>query len=119
MEATLSTKRLTSEAGPVADLLHALANENRLLILCRIAEAGEANVGSLGEAVGLSQSAISQHLAVMRNQGLVTFRRERQTVLYRIADRRIGSLLAFLQSTFCQPRSRGGTNRKDDVNGTA
>lgn len=106
MEATASMKTLSRKAGAVADLLRGLANENRLLILCRIAEAGEASVGSLGEAIGLSQSAVSQHLAILRAEGLVAFRRDRQTLWYRVADPRIGSLLSFLQVNFCQPQRR-------------
>ena len=85
----------------VADLLRAIANERRLMILCKLVEWGEANVTSLAEAVGLSQSALSQHLAKMRDEGLVTFRRESQTLWYRVADRRIEDLLATLHQLFC------------------
>ena len=66
--------------------LKLLANENRLLILCRLALAREMSVNDLAEAVGLSQSALSQHLAKMREEGLLATRREAQTVFYRIAD---------------------------------
>ena len=86
----------------VAGLLRAIANERRLMILCKLVEWGEANVTSLAEAVGLSQSALSQHLAKMRDEGLVTFRRESQTLWYRIADRRIEELLATLHHLFCE-----------------
>ena len=55
------------------------------------------------EAVGLSQSALSQHLARMRAEGLVTYRRESQTLWYRIADPRIEQLFATLYSLFCKP----------------
>ena len=77
------------KATEVADILRALANERRLMILCKLVEWGEANVTSLTEAVGLSQSALSQHLAKMRDEGIVTTRRESQTIWYRIADPRI------------------------------
>ena len=87
----------------MADLLQALANERRLMILCKLVEWGEANVTSLAEAVGLSQSALSQHLAKMRDEGIVTFRRESQTLWYRIADPRIEQLFATLHGLFCRP----------------
>lgn len=88
-------------AAEVAEALRALSNERRLMILCKLVECGEANVSSLGEAVGLSQSALSQHLAVMREQGIVTFRRQGQTLWYRIADPRIERLLATLHDLYC------------------
>ena len=72
------------------------------MILCKLVEWGEVNVTTLAEAVGLSQSALSQHLAKMRDEGLVTFRRESQTLWYRIADRRIEQLFATLHDLFCQ-----------------
>lgn len=89
----------------VATILRTLANERRLMILCKLVESGEANVTSLANAVGLSQSALSQHLARMREEGLVTFRRESQVIWYRIADPRIEQLLATLDRLFCR-RSR-------------
>jgi ArsR family transcriptional regulator len=91
------------KAAMVADLLRAIGNERRLLILCKLVEWGEANVGALADAVGLSQSALSQHLAKMRQEGIVTFRRESQTLWYRIADARIERLFATLHDLFCGP----------------
>jgi len=97
-----------AQATVVADMLRALANERRLMILCRLVECGEATVTSLSDAVGLSQSALSQHLARMRDEGIVTFRRDAQTLWYRIADPRVEQLFATLHSLFCQknPRAR-------------
>jgi ArsR family transcriptional regulator len=77
------------QATEVAAILRELGNERRLMILCKLVEWGEANVSALAEAVGLSQSALSQHLARMRDEKLVTFRRESQVLWYRIADPRI------------------------------
>jgi ArsR family transcriptional regulator, virulence genes transcriptional regulator len=93
---------LERKAAEVAAILGALANERRLMIVCRLVECGEANVTALAEAVGLSQSALSQHLARMRQEGLVTFRRDAQTLWYRIADPRVEQLFATLHSLFCQ-----------------
>ena len=90
-----------ANATEVAQILRALANERRLMILCKLVEWGEANVNSLAEAVGLSQSALSQHLAKMREEGIVAFRREGQTLWYRVADLRIRLLLKQLQKLYC------------------
>lgn len=97
----LEPAELERKAGEVAGILRALANERRLLILCTLAQRGEANVNMLAAAVGLSQSALSQHLAKMREEGLVASRRESQTIWYRITDARIERLLAVLQKEFC------------------
>ena len=90
-----------ANAAEVAQVLRALANERRLMILCKLVEWGEANVTSLTEAVGLSQSALSQHLAKMREEGIVDFRRDGQTLWYRIADTRTKHLLRQLQKLYC------------------
>jgi len=90
-----------ANALEVAQILRALANERRLMILCKLVEWGEASVNSLADAVGLSQSALSQHLAKMREEGIVAFRRESQTLWYRIADPRTEILLAHLQKLYC------------------
>ena len=92
---------LERKAAEAAGLLKLLANENRLLILCRLAVAGEMSVGDLADAVDLSQSALSQHLAKMREDGLVATRREAQTVFYRIADPNAARLLALLKDIYC------------------
>jgi DNA-binding transcriptional ArsR family regulator len=86
----------------VAGILRALGNERRLMILCKLVEAGEMTVGALVDAVGLSQSALSQHLARMRDENIVTFRRDSQTLWYRIKDPRIEQLMAELHRLFCR-----------------
>jgi ArsR family transcriptional regulator len=93
---------LERKAAVVADILRAISNERRLLILCKLVERGEASVNALAAEVGLSQSALSQHLAKMRDEGLVTFRRESQTLWYRIADPRIEQLFGTLHDLFCR-----------------
>lgn len=90
-----------ANAAMVASILRALANERRLMILCKLAEWGEASVGTLSEAAGLSQSATSQHLARMREEELVDFRRDGQTLWYRIAEQRTELLLGYLQKLYC------------------
>ncbi len=103
---TFNAQSFEQAATQVADVLRAIANERRLMILCKLVEWGEANATSLAEAAGLSQSALSQHLAKMRDEGLVTYRRESQTLWYRIADPRIEELFATLHRLFCKPAKR-------------
>jgi len=92
---------LRRNAGAAASMLRALANERRLMILCLLIADVELSAGELAEGVGLSQSATSQHLAKMREEGLVTFRRESQTVHYRIANPGVKRLIATLKVIYC------------------
>lgn len=91
-----------AKAGQVADTLKAIGNARRLMLLCKLVEHGEVTVGDLARDVGLSQSACSQHLAKMRDEGLITFRRESQTLWYAIADTRVEMLLATLYQLYCK-----------------
>ena len=100
-EATEDLDALEAHAAEAARMLRLLANEKRLLVLCHLAGAGELNVGELMNAVGLSQSALSQHLALMREDGLVATRREAQSIYYHIADPRAAKLLETLRAVFC------------------
>lgn len=99
--AAKSMSELTAKAGAAAALMKALSNEHRLLILCHLIAAGELTVGSLVERIGLSQSALSQHLAKLREERLVSFRRDAQTLFYRVSDPRAGQLLQLLRDLFC------------------
>lgn len=82
---TEPVQQLESRATEAARLLKLLANEQRLTVLCRLSHA-ELSVTELGEYVNLSQSALSQHLAKLRADGLVATRRDAQTIYYRLAD---------------------------------
>jgi ArsR family transcriptional regulator len=97
----LPTSEFTRQAGEASRLLKVMANECRLLVLCFLAEAGELSVGELTERVGLSQSALSQHLAKLREEGLVTTRKEAQSVFYRVCDPRAEQVLGLLHQIFC------------------
>lgn len=99
--ATVEMHALEKKAGEVALVLKAIANPRRLLVLCKLAEQGRMSVGQLAAAVGLSQSALSQHLAVMREERLVAFDRDGQTLHYRIADQRLSALLDSLYQIYC------------------
>ena len=92
---------LERKAGDAAQLLKLLANENRLLILCRLVLARELSVNALAKAVGLSQSALSQHLAKMREEDVLATRRDAQTVYYRIADPNAARVLTLLKDIYC------------------
>lgn len=95
-----SLKDMREHAQEVSDFLKTLANENRLLVLCALLE-GEKSVGELNGHIDLSPSALSQHLAWLRETGLVATRREAQTIYYRIADPRILAVMATLKQQFC------------------
>ena len=103
--------RFEQQASQAVTLLKALANEARLLVLCHLAESGELPVGALAIRVGLSQSALSQHLARLREEGLVATRKESQTVYYSVCDPRAGQLLALLHDLFCPELGREDMTR--------
>lgn len=88
-------------AAKAAALLRAMGNENRLLVLCLLIEHGEMSVGALLEHIPLSQSALSQHLAKMREEGLISYRRESQTLYYHIENQNVEALVATLKTLFC------------------
>ena len=94
-------QELTAQAASAARMLKLLGNEYRLLILCFLIAHGEMKVGELVEAVGLSQSALSQHLALLREDGLISFRREAQTLYYRVCDPRAARILKLLKDVYC------------------
>jgi ArsR family transcriptional regulator, virulence genes transcriptional regulator len=96
-----SMNELESRANEAAGLLKALANEKRLMILCKILEHGEMSVMPLAAGVGLSQSALSQHLARMREEGIIAARRDGQAIFYHLADPKVGLILKTLKSTYC------------------
>lgn len=95
--------QLERKAGEMAERLKALGHEGRLLVLCELVKRGEATAGSLTGIAGLSQSALSQHLTRMREEGLIAYRREGQTLWYRIADHRIEELMGELFRLYCGP----------------
>jgi len=97
-----SIEALAPKAAEAARLLRALSNRRRLEALCLLSEAEEMSVGAIARRVSLSHSAASQHLGLMREDGLVATRREGTTIYYRIADRRIGAMLSLLQTLHCE-----------------
>jgi ArsR family transcriptional regulator len=92
-------------AGRAATLLRLLGNERRLMLLCQLAN-GELSVSELQARVGLSQSALSQHLALLREEGVVGTRRESQTIFYRIVDDAAMRVIEPLAELFRPPAMR-------------
>lgn len=97
----LDPGRMRRKAGSAADLLRALANEHRLLILCFLHQ-GEMSVGELEQQLGMRQAHLSQHLARLRADGIVAARRESRSVFYRLGSREAELLVERLYELFCQ-----------------
>ena len=98
----MNLMELQSKAGVVESLLRTVGNRNRLIILCELLK-GERSVTSLQSAVGLSQSALSQHLARLREDDIVATRRESQTIYYSLASDKVGRLIGLLYELYCAP----------------
>jgi DNA-binding transcriptional ArsR family regulator len=96
-------KQLEKNAHKASDLLGAMANTSRLMVLCRLAD-GEKSVSDLQPMIGLSQSALSQHLAVLRRKHLVHTRREGQSIYYSLASGEAASIMHTLHEQFCRQR---------------
>ena len=101
---------MTAHADSASQLLKSLANAQRLRILCLLA-GGERSVGELNELLDLSQSALSQHLARLRDDGLVTTRREAQTIHYRLASGPARRLIKTLHGIYCTSPPRADAAR--------
>lgn len=102
---------LQKNAVHVTALLKAIANPARLIILCQLVD-GERSVGALERAVGLSQSAISQHLAVLRRGDVVASRRDGQTVFYSLASPDVVTLMGTLHDVFCRDVPRAASRAR-------
>lgn len=98
---TMDIANLQDNASKASELLKAMANQSRLMILCNLVE-GEKSVQQLQGHVGLSQSALSQQLAILRGQGLVSNRREAQSVFYSLASEEAETLIGTLYELYCR-----------------
>ena len=106
------------EATPVAEMAHhaedaaqflkLMANPHRLMVLCHLLDA-EMSVSEINAHLPLSQSALSQHLAVLRNSGMVKTRREQQTIYYSLANHGVHAIIAELYQQFCAPHVNGSS----------
>ena len=97
---SIDPEAMRSHAGEATQLLKALSNRSRLMVLCSLAQ-GELTVGQINERVPLSQSALSQHLAVLRRDGLVHTRRSAQTIYYSLAEGPAGRIIETLHEIYC------------------
>lgn len=97
-------EEMHAHAGDAAHLLKALGNEQRLLILCNLL-AKPLSVGELNDRLELSQSALSQHLALLREAGLVDTRREAQSIFYSLPAGPVTRIMATLQDIYCDAAS--------------
>lgn len=98
--------KLLPKAEKAEAFLKALASKHRLMVLCELHQ-GERSAGALVEAVGLSQSALSQHLARLREDGLVATRRDAQTIYYSLANADASRVMAVLYDLFCAEAPAG------------
>jgi DNA-binding transcriptional ArsR family regulator len=104
----MNVEIMEAAADRASELLKALANRHRLLIVCQLID-GERSVGDLAEFLGLRDSTVSQHLALLRKDGLVSARRDAQTIYYSIASDPAREILTALYRVYCTPPSRSKT----------
>ena len=103
----INTSIMKRAADQASNLLKALSNRHRLLIICQLID-GERSVGDLAEFLNLRDSTVSQHLALLRKDGLVSARRDAQTIFYSIASEPARDILKTLYQAFCVPKTRSG-----------
>lgn len=94
-------EEMKEKAKEVANLLKVMANENRLLILCEL-EKEPMSVSALLEKLQITQSGISQHLAILKANGILDYDKKAQTVVYRIKDERIYKMMEVLKEMYCK-----------------
>jgi len=100
----INPKEMEAAADGASELLKALANRHRLMIVCQLID-GERSVGELADALGVRDSTVSQHLALLRKDGIVGTRREGQTIFYSIESPAARSVVQVLYGQFCTPRA--------------
>ena len=101
----IDSTEMEAAADQASDLLKALSNRHRLLIICQLID-GERSVGDLAEFLSLRDSTVSQHLALLRKDGLVAARRDAQTIYYSIASDPAREVLKTLYQIYCAPKAR-------------
>ncbi len=109
--ARMNLEKLAPKAVQAENFLKALANRHRLMILCELHK-GETGVSALQKALGLTQSSLSQHLARLREDELVTTRRESQAIFYSLADTNVSRTITLLYELFCADECAAKQKRK-------
>ncbi|MBT8446381.1 MAG: metalloregulator ArsR/SmtB family transcription factor [Gammaproteobacteria bacterium] len=97
----MDLEKMQSSASDVSDLLKLLGHPDRLMVLCQL-KFGEQSVGELSGNLGIKQSPLSQHLARMRHEGVVTSRRDAQTMYYSITDEKVAQVVGVLYELYCE-----------------
>ena len=97
----LQLSEMQTAAGQACKLMKALANADRLVILCQLSQ-GEKRVGELEELLGIVQPTLSQQLTVLRNEELVSTRREGKNIYYKLTDPKALALIQVLYEQFCE-----------------
>jgi DNA-binding transcriptional ArsR family regulator len=106
----IESNRMQLAADEASEILRALANRHRLLILCQLIER-ERSVGELADFLEIRDSTVSQHLALLRREGIVAARRDGQTIWYSISSATARALVEALYRAYCAPPKRGGAKR--------
>lgn len=101
---------LSQRANTASELLKALANPSRLQILCLLIE-GEKAVHEIERSIGLRQSALSQHLAILRRERMVTTRRHAQFIHYALASDKARKVIEVLYQIYCAPKAKSASER--------
>jgi len=109
--ARMNLEKLAPKAMQAENFLKAMANRHRLMILCELYK-GETGVSALQRALGLSQSSLSQHLARLREDELVTTRRESQAIFYSLANSNVSRTITLLYELFCAEECEAKQKRK-------
>lgn len=101
-EGKFDFEQMTKAADRASALMKTLGHKGRLMVLCQLAS-GEKSVGDLSETLGIPQSPLSQHLSRMRKEGLVSTRREAQTIFYSLKADEAGKIIECLYELYCAP----------------
>ena len=96
----MDLEKMHDSAEGVSDLLKLLGHPDRLMVLCQL-KFGEQSVGELARNLDIKQSPLSQHLARMRHEGVVSSRRDAQTMYYSIADEKVAQVISVLYDLYC------------------
>lgn len=102
MNGMTSIQEVEQKSEEISRTLKAIGNQRRLVILCQLVSNEEMSVTALTAAIGLGQSALSQHLALMREEGIVDTRRDGQTIYYRVSDDRVRELMKSFHHLYCE-----------------
>lgn len=103
VEMIIDPNAMRAAADDASELLKALSNQHRLLILCQLIE-GEKSVGQLAEFLGIRDSTVSQHLALLRRERIIAGRRDGQTIWYRIESGPARAVMEVLYGAYCSPQ---------------